>query len=30
MGTELCRRADVLRLHEQIRAEQIEAEAARP
>lgn len=30
MGTELCRRADVMRLHEQIRAEQIEAEAARP
>ena len=29
MGTELCRRADVLRLHERIRAEQIEAEAAR-
>jgi 6-phosphofructokinase 2 len=29
MGTELCRRADVVRLLEQIRAEQIEAEAAR-
>jgi 6-phosphofructokinase 2 len=28
MGTELCRRADVMRLHEQIRAEQIEAAAA--
>ena len=27
MGTELCRRADVLRIERQIRAEQIEAAA---
>ena len=29
MGTELCRRADVVRLHEQIRAEQSEVAASR-